>query len=174
MYIYLYSRPLWLIALLIVIGIALWSWLSYMLSTKSPAAHCTWTFINGVLFVLSLCAILFITLLRRESDIQVTILRPFQALLAAREEPEVWRELLMNTFLFVPFGLTLSQLLPRKRTAGRCILLIVLLGIVVSIAVEWVQYHFALGTAETDDVICNTLGAFLGALPILIAGKIQK
>lgn len=174
MYIYLYSRPLWLIALLIVIGIALWSWLSYMLSTKSPAAHHTWTFINGVLFVLSLCAILFITLLRRDADIQVTILRPFQALLAAREEPEVWRELLMNTFLFVPFGLALSQLLPRKWAISRRVLLVVLLGIAVSITVEWAQYHFALGTAETDDVICNTLGAFLGALPILITAKTQR
>lgn len=174
MYNYLYSRPLWLIALLIVIGITLWSWLSYMLSAKLPVAHRAWSFINGVLFVLSLCAILFITLLRRDASMQIVILRPFQALLAAREEPEVWRELLMNTFLFVPFGLTLSQLLPRKRTAWRRILLIVLLGIVVSIAVEWAQYHFALGTAETDDVICNALGAFLGALPILITAKIQK
>ena len=174
MYNYLYSRPLWLIALLIVIGIALWSRLSYMLSTKSLVAHRAWTFINGVLFVLSLCAILFITLLRRDADIQVAILRPFQSLLAAREQPEVWRELLMNTFLFVPFGLTLSQLFPRKWAAKRHVLLAVLLGIAVSIAVEWAQYHFALGTAETDDVICNALGTFLGTLPILITAKTQR
>lgn len=174
MYNYLYSRPLWLIALLIVIGIALWSYLGSMLSTKSHAAHRTWTIINGVLFVLSLCAILFITLLRRDADIQVAILRPFQSLLAAREQPEVWRELLMNTFLFVPFGLTLSQLFPRKWATKRRVLLVILLGITVSITVEWAQYHFALGTAETDDVICNALGAFLGALPILITSKIQK
>lgn len=174
MYYYLYSRPLWLIALLIVIGIALWAYLGNVLSAKSHTTRRTWMVINGVLFVLSLSVILFITLLRRNTDVQLPILCPFQSLLAAREEPEVWRELLMNTFLFVPFGLTLSQLLPRKRTISRRVLLVVLLGIAVSIAVEWAQYHFALGTAETDDVICNALGTFLGTLPILITAKTQR
>lgn len=174
MYNYLYSLPLWVIALLIVFGITLWSWLSYMLSAKSHPTRRTWVFINGVIFVLSLYAILFVTLLRRDADMQIVILRPFQALLAAREQPEVWRELLMNTFLFVPFGLTLSQLLPRKWVVKRRVPLVVLLGIAISIAVEWAQYHFALGTAEADDVIFNALGAFLGALPILIIAKTQK
>lgn len=174
MYNYLYSRPLWLIALLIVGGIALWSYLGSMLSAKSHTTRRTWMVINGVLFVLSLCVILFITLLRRNTDVQVPILCPFHSFLAAREQSEVWRELLMNTFLFVPLGLTLSQLLPRKWATKRRVLLVILLGITVSITVEWAQYHFALGTAEADDVICNALGTFLGTLPILITAKTQK
>ena len=36
------------------------------------------------------------------------------------------------------------------------------------------QYRFALGVAETDDVICNTLGTFIGSISLLIAHGIKK
>ena len=38
----------------------------------------------------------------------------FAALTAARVQPELYREMLMNVFLFFPLGLTLSNALPRK------------------------------------------------------------
>ena len=174
MYYYLYSRPLWLISLIIISGIVLWSWISTVLQTQPLKHRRLWLLINSVLLLLSLYAILFITLLRRNTGIQIVYLRPFHSLLAAREQPEIYRELLMNVFLFVPFGLALSQLLPRKRAAKWHVLIILPLSIALSTAIEWVQYRFALGTAETDDVICNALGTFLGALPILMAEKMRQ
>lgn len=166
MYNYLYSRPLWLVALAIIVGIALWSWLGNTLSTKSPE-HRAWTAINGVLLFLSLCTILYITLFRRSIGTQDIDLCPFHSFVAARQQPELYREMVMNVFLFVPFGLTLSALLPPIWAAKHRFLLVVVLGIAISIAVEWAQYYFKLGTAETDDVICNFIGALLGAIPIL-------
>ena len=59
-----------------------------------------------------------ITLLTRSSGIHAVILTPFAALVAARHQPELYRELLMNVFLFFPLGLTLSTPCRARGTAG--------------------------------------------------------
>ena len=95
-------------------------------------------------------------------------------LTAARQQPELYREMLMNVFLFFPLGLTLSNSLPRKWHRWLRIILTTLVGCALSAGIEYAQYRYALGLAETDDVICNTLGAFLGAASLLIAHAIEK
>lgn len=40
----------------------------------------------------------------------------------------------------------------------------VLVGFLTSLAIEIAQYVFALGYSDIDDLLMNTLGAFLGAL----------
>ena len=49
-----------------------------------------------------------------------------------------------------------------------------LIGCILSAGIEYAQYRYALGLAETDDVICNTLGAFIGSTSLLIAHAIEK
>lgn len=60
-----------------------------------------------------------------------------------------------NVLAFIPFGF----LFPKKsiRLIG-----VVLFAALTSIAIETIQYVFTLGWCELDDVICNTLGAFVG------------
>ena len=114
-----------------------------------------------------------ITLLTRSSGIHAVILTPFAALVAARHQPELYRELLMNVFLFFPLGLTLSHALPRPWHRWVRIALTTLVGCISSAGIEYTQHRYALGMAETDDVICNTLGAFLGATSLLIVHIIE-
>ena len=102
------------------------------------------------------------------------ILTPFAALSAARQQPELYRAMLMNVFLFFPLGLTLSNALPRKWHRWGRIILTTLVGCALSAGIEYAQYRCALGLAETDDVICNTLGAFLGSTSLLAAHVIEK
>lgn len=92
------------------------------------------------------------------------ILTPFASLTAARIQPEIYREMLMNVFLFFPLGLTLSNALPRKWHRWLRIILTTLIGCALSAGIEYAQYRYALGLAETDDVICNTLGGGFSAL----------
>ncbi|MBO9192443.1 MAG: VanZ family protein, partial [Escherichia coli] len=92
----------------------------------------------------------------------------------ARKQSEAYRELLMNIFLFFPFGLTLSNALPQNWGRWRRIGLTVITGLLLSAGIEYIQYRFALGVAETDDVICNTIGAFIGSTSLLIAHGIEK
>ena len=88
---------------------------------------------------------------------------PFQSYRAffAGENEELLRSNLMNVLLFFPAGLFAGTLLPRRRLLP--ILGIALAAALLSAGIEVLQFRFALGFAETDDVIHNTLGALLGA-----------
>ena len=102
------------------------------------------------------------------------ILIPFATFTAARQQSELYREMLMNVFLFFPLGLTLSNALPRKWRRWVRVILTTLIGCISSVGIECAQYRYALGMAETDDVICNTLGAFIGSGSLLIAYAVEK
>lgn len=129
---------------------------------------------NFVLFCAAVIAILCATILNRTPGNYELILTPFAALSAARQQPELYREMLMNIFLFFPLGLTLSNALPQKWHRWGRIILTTLVGCALSAGIEYAQYRCALGLAETDDVICNTLGAFIGSTSLLAAHAIEK
>ena len=133
-----------------------------------------WAAINKVLFFLSTAVVLYTTLLTRTSGGYEVILTPFAALAAARVQPELYREMLMNVFLFFPLGLTLSNALPRRWNRWLRIGVTTLAGCLLSAGIEYAQYRFSLGMAETDDVLCNTLGALLGAASLLVAHAIES
>ena len=67
-----------------------------------------------MLSALTVIFILYATILNRALGDYAVILTPFATLIAARQQPELYREMLMNVFLFFPLGLTLSNALPRK------------------------------------------------------------
>lgn len=145
-------------------------WLFFSVRTKSYG----WSIINFSLFLGSLTFILFATILTRTPGDYEVILTPFATFTAARQQPELYREMLMNVFLFFPLGLTLSNALPRKWHRWGRIILTTFIGCALSAGIEYAQYRYALGLAETDDVICNTMGAFLGAASLLAAHAIEK
>ena len=133
-----------------------------------------WNIANALLACGMVMAILCITIMGRTTGERTLILKPFASLAAARTQSEAYRELLMNIFLFFPFGLTLSNALPQSWGRWRRIGLTVITGLLLSAGIEYIQYRFALGVAETDDVICNTIGAFIGSTSLLIAHGIEK
>ena len=130
--------------------------------------------LNTALACAAAFIILYATILTRSAGVPEVILTPFASLTAARQQPELYREMLMNVFLFFPLGLTLSNALPRKWHRWGRIILTTLVGCALSAGIEYTQYRYALGLAETDDVICNTLGAFIGTTSLLIAHAIEK
>ena len=129
---------------------------------------------NFVLFCAAVIAILYATILNRTPGNYELILTPFATFTAAQQQPELYREMLMNVFLFFPLGLTLSNALPQKWHRWGRIILTTLIGCILSAGIEYAQYRCALGLAETDDGICNTLGAFIGSTSLLIAHAIEK
>lgn len=130
--------------------------------------------LNTALACAAAFIILYATILTRTPGVPAVILAPFASLTAALQQPELYREMLMNVFLFFPLGLTLSNALPRKWHRWLRIALTTLIGCAFSAGIEYAQYRYALGMAEVDDVICNTLGAFLGATSLLAAHAIEK
>ena len=165
---YVYTRPLIVIILFMVLALAVWGGSAAHIAAKR------WRRGNLVLAVLMAGTILYATILTRSEGSTGLILTPFAAFVAARQQPELYREMLMNVFLFLPLGLTLSNVLPQKWHRWVRIILTTLIGCILSAGIEYAQYRYALGMAEVDDVICNTLGAFVGSTSLLIAHAIEK
>ena len=130
--------------------------------------------LNTALACAAAFIILYATILTRTPGVPEAVLAPFASLTAARQQPELYRAMLMNVFLFFPLGLTLSNALPQKWHRWGRIILTTLVGCALSAGIEYAQYRCALGLAETDDMICNTLGAFIGSTSLLIAHAIEK
>lgn len=99
-------------------------------------------------------------------------LTPFITFFRAKKQPEYYRTLFMNMALFVPLGLSLPYALPGK--IRHKALLTVAFGFLLSAGVEAYQYFFSAGTCETDDVLMNTLGAFVGATSFLLHNLIFR
>lgn len=165
---YIYSRSFISVITFMALALAAWGALPARVGARR------WRWGNLVLVLLITAAILYATLFSRAEGSTGLILTPFAALTAARIQPEIYREMLMNVFLFFPLGLTLSNALPRKWHRWLRIILTTLIGCILSAGIEYAQYRCALGLAETDDVICNTLGAFIGSTSLLIAPAIEK
>ena len=165
---YIYTRSFIGIITFMALALAAWGAMPVRVGARR------WQCGNLVLVLLITAAILYATLFSRAEGSTGLILAPFASLTAARIQPEIYREMLMNVFLFFPLGLTLSNALPRKWHRWGRIILTTLIGCALSAGIEYAQYRYALGLAETDDVICNTLGAFLGAASLLAAHAIEK
>ena len=165
---YIYTRSFIGIITFMALALAAWGALPAHVGARR------WWCGNLVLVLLITAAILYATLFSRAEGGTGLILASFASLTDARQQPELYREMLMNVFLFFPLGLTLSNALPRKWHRWGRIILTTLIGCALSAGIEYAQYRYALGLAETDDVICNTLGAFLGAASLLAAHAIEK
>ena len=165
---HIYALPLHMVIILMLALLIVWAMLSLHKNQKKR------TIINLVLCSITALTILYATILTRTPGDYELILTPFASLTAARVQPELYRALLMNVFLFFPLGLTLSNALPRKWHRWLRIILTTLIGCILSAGIEYAQYRYALGMAEVDDVICNTLGAFIGSTSLLIAHAIEK
>lgn len=81
---------------------------------------------------------------------------------------EILRSNFMNVVLFYPAGLMLCSLLPEKWQGWRKVFVVVVVFCTLSGGIEYVQYVCSLGQVEIDDVIHNSLGAFLGAVLCII------
>ncbi len=75
-----------------------------------------------------------------------------------------WSTFVLNVFgnvaIFVPLGV----FLPLLRRKDKRVLSNLMLIALASIMAESIQWMFALGVADVDDVILNTLGGFIGIM----------
>ena len=100
---------------------------------------------NFVWFCAAVIAILCATILNRTPGNYELILTPFATFTAALQQPELYRAMLMNVFLFFPLGLTLSNALPRKWHRWLRIILTTLVGCALSAGIEYAQYRLRAG-----------------------------
>lgn len=120
-------------------------------------------------------AVLYATVLNRGGEtvsIEKTVLFHSYREVLAGGNPEILRSNFMNGFLFCPGGLILAALLPdRWPRWSRALAVLACLG-GLSLAIEHFQLIHALGRAEIDDVLHNTLGAVCGCMAFSFGPKL--
>ena len=164
----IYTMPLYKVCLVMVLLLVLWAYYRAYLPKKL-----FWS-MNLCVLVVAVSAVLYLTVFSRKVGTYDIVLVPFSALSEAKKEPERYRSMLMNVFLFFPLGMACAHAFSDKMKMRRRVILVVAIGFALSTAVEYIQYRFSLGMAETDDVICNTLGAFVGSLSVILADFLGK
>ena len=166
LFLHIYVQPLHRIIIGMLILVLLWAIIGTIAKKRL-----WWKLLNTVVFLGMVAGILYATVYSRAEQPQTHVLIPFHSFAEAKIQPELYRSMLMNIFLFQPIGLSLPNILPQKLHPVAVTILFVL---VFATGIEAVQYFFSLGRCEIDDVIMNTLGALLGTVSNVIACEIEK
>lgn len=156
LFLLIYRQPLQRIILWMLLLIFLWGYLAFREKNSLR-----WRFGNFIVFAGTVAAIFYMTVYTRGERAGEALLVPFQSFQEAKIQPELYRAMLMNVFLFVPIGLSLPFVLGKGWLPG---FLTVAAALAFSAGIEYLQYRYALGWCEVDDVIMNTLGAVIGCL----------
>ena len=167
----IYVQPINKIIAIMFIALIVWTIVGICVQ-KWKNARSLWCVINTVLSVVALAGILHYTIFYRTSGGTHTV--PFiRTIEHIQQQPELLREMLMNAFLFFPFGLTMPYAVKTRVEKNKNITLItVLSSLVLSGCIEFVQYVFNLGDAELSDIIMNTAGAAIGTLSYVVSCKV--
>lgn len=102
-----------------------------------------------VFVALYILIILWITLFSRERESVKVFTGLFWEFMMG-----YWIDIRLNILLFLPLGFLLGTVTDNWR--------IVLLGFILSVFIEFLQYIFAMGWCQADDVLNNTIGTVVG------------
>lgn len=149
-----YVQPMFFAVVETIIMCVVWMVIMLILHRKAQRT------ISIVCCILSVGVILLFTVHGRSSG-EGLQLAPFFIVGNFSEQTELLRTLLMNAFLFIPFGLSMPYAL--SESIRHKVLITVIAGFMISVSVEACQFFFSLGRCETDDIIMNTLGTFFAA-----------
>ena len=138
------ARP-WVVAILALAAVLIWGLLGWIVPRR------VWKPVCGVAALLATVLVLWLTVWNRTPSEEHVFTW------AAAYTNEFFREMFMNAVLYVPFGLAACGLIGPWG---------VLAGFVLSVGVEVWQYATGAGLAQGTDVLCNTLGAAVGMLPV--------
>ena len=119
----------------------------------------------GVMFLYAL--ILFFLLFKKKSvgSFQTINLIPFRTIIDYLFNEDVivrsfaFSNIMGNIAIFIPLGIYIPLLINKKSIFTNSAIVAL-----ISLCVEIVQYILAIGTADVDDIILNTIGGLLGIL----------
>lgn len=138
------ARP-WVVVILALAAVFIWGLLGRIVPRR------VWKPVCGAAALLATVLVLWLTVWNRTPSEEHVFTW------AASYTNEFFREMFMNAVLYVPFGLAACGLIGPWG---------VLAGFLLSAGVEVWQYATGAGLAQGTDVLCNTLGAAVGMLPV--------
>ena len=106
--------------------------------------------------VIYVIGLFYLTVLSREPD-KVNVI--YLDLFWGYDDPQHFKEKLLNIAIFIPVGLLAGFLFKRHR-----VLIALLIGLAVSLSIECSQLAWSRGEFDVDDLFNNTLGAGIGGV----------
>lgn len=146
------ARP-WVVVILVLAAVFIWGLLGRIVPRR------VWKPVCGVAALLATVLVLWLTVWNRTPSEEHVFTW------AAAYTNEFFREMFMNAVLYVPFGLAACGLIGPWG---------VLAGFLLSSCIEGWQYATGAGLAQGTDVLCNTLGAAVGMLPVWANRRLTK
>lgn len=146
------ARP-WVVVILALAAVFIWGLLGRIVPRR------VWKPVCGAAALLATVLVLWLTVWNRTPSEEHVFTW------AAAYTNEFFREMFMNAVLYVPFGLAACGLIGPWG---------VLAGFLLSAGVEGWQYATGAGLAQGTDVLCNTLGAAVGMLPVWVNRRLGK
>ena len=144
-----------------------WAVLTYYLHKRS-----FWGRLNAVLLAAAVAGIVLITVVFRSSGVRELSLTPFVSFEKAKIHPDVYAEVILNEILFMPIGFSLPNVICGR--FRRPVLISAAFSFLLSLTAEALQYALAIGHSEVDDLIFNTLGAFIGTVPFIVVKRFGR
>lgn len=166
------------LALIVILALTTFGVINGIVSRrKRKLGLLSWRMVNSLLAGISVLIILYYTIIDRSSEGSYAM--PFiRSVEFIRERPELIREMVMNAFLFFPFGLAmpyvisgLSCMVDRK---SRPVLIAIISALLLSCIIELIQYLCNFGNCELSDIVMNTLGAAIGSVSYLVSCKLRR
>ena len=173
MLIWFYKLPLWLVifgTIFVIVFSSVLKSFFYQFASK----RIIYNIVSFVGLIASFVLIVHATLISRSSNIYETQLMPFQSLILAKTQPEMYRTMLMNVVLFVPIGIAMSFINSKFVTCKTHFIIVLFISMVLSSLIELFQFLYNIGLCQTDDTICNVLGALLGSLTFPLSQYFSK
>ena len=98
---------------------------------------------------------------------------PFKTIFINIQNLSSWHDLsnlVGNIIVFIPFGIFLVVLFPKKGMSFKSVLF---LSFCLSLSLECLQIIFTIGNFDVDDLILNTAGGLLGYYAIELNSKLR-
>lgn len=102
----IYVQPLHRIMIFMILAAVLWGYLG-----NREQGSRRWRILNAAVFAGIAAVIFYMTICARGEETAEAVLVPFQNFREAREQPELYRSMLMNVLLFFPHRLSLPFVL---------------------------------------------------------------
>lgn len=126
-------------------------------------------------FVLYFTTLMYITLARHKSDeMQYELSFLWEYRLALKGDVVWIREIRDNILLFFPFGLFLGEFIAATKRFKPHWYVTLIVGTLLSLAIELTQLFGKLGLFEFDDIFNNAIGTLLGYMVFAIANGVLK
>lgn len=158
---------------LIILGI-FFLWLNT--KTKKSHAHKFLKFLWLIVFMAYVAILLWAALVSRgegyEHSLNLEPLYSYKFVLKIYNSFDVFKQIVDNILVFIPFGLLLPASFNAK-CRFRNYFLVVLAGFALSFCIEAVQYVYSIGFTEVDDLINNTWGCIVGCGIYALTDKIE-